>query len=142
MAGSFNKVVLVGNITRDIDVKHTPGGTAVCDIGLAVNRSWFDKATNSKKEETAFIDCTAWGRTAEIAGEYLGKGRSVLIEGRLSMDEWTDKTTNQRRTKLKVTVENLVMLGGKSDAQQSSDSPAESFYETPATGAPDTEVPF
>ena len=85
---SFNKVILVGNLTRDPEVKYLPSGSAVSEIGLAVNRSWFDKQSNQRKEEVTFVDVTLWGRTAEIAGEYLSKGRSVLIEGRLQLDTW------------------------------------------------------
>ena len=80
---SFNKVILVGNLTRDPEVRYIPSGAAVCDIGLAVNSQWTDRKTNERKEEVTFIDVTLWGRTAEIAGEYLAKGRPVLIEGRL-----------------------------------------------------------
>lgn len=108
---SFNKVILVGNLTRDPQVRYTPGGTAVAEIGLAVNRSWFDKNSNSRKEETTFVDVTLWGRTAEVASEYLTKGRPVLIEGRLQLDQWDDKESGQRRSKLKVVGENMTMLG-------------------------------
>ena len=108
---SFNKVILVGNLTRDPQVRYTPGGTAVGEIGLAVNRSWFDKNSNSRKEETTFVDVTLWGRTAEVASEYLTKGRPVLIEGRLQLDQWDDKESGQRRSKLKVVGENMTMLG-------------------------------
>ncbi len=108
---SFNKVVLVGNLTRDPQVRYTPGGTAVSDIGLAVNRTWLDKQTNNRREETTFVDVTLWGRQAEVAGEYLSKGRSVLIEGRLQLDQWQDKETGQKRSKLKVIGETMTMLG-------------------------------
>lgn len=108
---SFNKVILVGNLTRDVDVRFTPGGSAVCEIGLAVNRSWFDKNSNSRKEEVTFVDVTLWGRTAEVARDYLAKGRSVLIEGRLQLDQWDDRETGQKRSKLKVVGENMTMLG-------------------------------
>ena len=84
---SFNKVILMGNLTRDPQVRYTPSGTAVADIGLAVNRVWYDKQSNSKNEETTFVDVTLWGRQAEIAGEYLSKGRSVLIEGGLQLGQ-------------------------------------------------------
>ena len=99
---SFNKVILVGNLTRDPEVRYTSGGTAVTDVGLAVNRVWTDRSSNERKEETTFIDVTLWGRTAEIAGEYLSKGRPCLIEGRLQLDQWEDKETGQKRSKLKV----------------------------------------
>ena len=112
---SFNKVILVGNLTRDPQVKYTPGGQAVSEIGLAVNRSWFDKNANQKREEVTFVDVTLWGRTAEIAGEYLSKGKQVLIEGRLQLDQWDDKESGQKRNKLKVVCENLTMLGSRQD---------------------------
>lgn len=112
---SFNKVILVGNLTRDPQVKYTTGGTAVTEIGLAVNRRWLDKQSNQWKDETTFVDITLWGRTAEIAGEYLAKGRSVLIEGRLQLDSWDDKESGQKRSKLRVVGENMTMLGGKGD---------------------------
>src|SRR5258708_24497410 len=112
---SFNKVILLGNLTRDPQVKYTPSGAAVAEIGLAVNRYWFDKETNSRREETTFVDVTLWGREAEVAGEYLAKGRPVLIEGRLQLDTWDDKTTGQKRTKLHVVGERMQMLGTRGD---------------------------
>ncbi len=112
---SFNKVILIGNLTRDPEVRYTPSGSAVTDIGLAVNRTWFDKQSNSRKEDTTFVDVTLWGRTAEIAGEYLSKGRPVLIEGRLQLDSWDDRETGKKRTKLKVVGEQMTMLGGRQD---------------------------
>jgi single-strand DNA-binding protein len=112
---SFNKVILIGNLTRDPQVKYTPGGTAVTEIGLAVNRQWFDKQSNSRKEEVTFVDVTLWGRTAEVAGEYLAKGRPVLIEGRLQTDSWDDKETGQKRSKLRVVGENMTMLGSRNE---------------------------
>jgi single-strand DNA-binding protein len=111
MSASYNKVILVGNLTRDPEVRYTPGGMAVTDVGLAVNRQWFDKGSNERKEETTFVDVTLWGRTAEVAGEYLSKGRSVLIEGRLQLDSWDDKETGKRRSRLKVVGESMQMLG-------------------------------
>ena len=116
---SFNKVILVGNLTRDPQVKYTTGGTAVTEIGLAVNRRWLDKQSNQWKDETTFVDITLWGRTAEIAGEYLSKGKSVLIEGRLQLDTWDDKESGQKRSKLRVVGENMTMLGSKGDGPSS-----------------------
>ncbi|MCA9038873.1 MAG: single-stranded DNA-binding protein [Planctomycetaceae bacterium] len=157
---SFNKVILMGNLTRDPQVRYTPSGTAVTDLGLAVNRTWFDKQSNSKKEEVTFIDVTLWGRQAEVAGEYLGKGRSVLIEGRLTLDQWDDKDTGQKRSKLKVVCENMTMVGGTTGAPGGggrsggegysggggySSAPSEpsgnvdSFYDSPGG---DDDVPF
>ncbi len=112
---SYNKVILLGNLTRDPQVKYTPSGTAVAEIGLAVNRYWFDKQTNSRREETTFVDITLWGREAEVAGEYLAKGRPVLIEGRLQLDTWDDKTTGQKRSKLRVVGERMQMLGSRGE---------------------------
>jgi single-strand DNA-binding protein len=116
MMGSFNRVILLGNLTRDPQVRYTPGGTAVSEIGLAVNSTWFDKKTNSRREETTFVDVTLWGRQAEVAGEYLAKGRQVLIEGRLQLDTWEDKESGQKRSKLRVVCENMTMVGGRGDA--------------------------
>lgn len=110
---SYNKVILIGNLTRDPQVRYTPSGTAVTELGLAVNRVWMDKATNTKKEETTFIDVTLWGRQAELAGEYLSKGRPVLIEGRLHLDSWDDKESGQKRSKLKVVGEEMQFLGSR-----------------------------
>ena len=148
---SYNKVILVGNLTRDPEVRYIPSGTAVCELGLAVNRTWFDKQSNSRKEDTTFVDVTLWGRTAEIAGEYLAKGRSVLIEGRLQMDSWDDKETGKRRSKLKVVGEQMTMLGGRGEggggggggsrrAAPPAQDPAEAYYEPSDEGGGD--VPF
>ncbi|MBI5760053.1 MAG: single-stranded DNA-binding protein [Planctomycetales bacterium] len=112
---SFNKVILVGNLTRDPELRHIPSGTAVTEIGLAINRYWFDKQSNTRKEETTFVDVTLWGRDAEVAAEYLTKGRSVLIEGRLQLDQWDDKQSGQKRSKLKVVGESMQMLGSKQE---------------------------
>src|SRR3979490_2226654 len=107
---SFNKVILLGNLTRDPEVRYTPKGTAVADLGLAVNRT-YTADNGEKREEVTFVDVTFWGRTAEVAGEYLKKGRPVFVEGRLQLDSWDDKTSGQKRTKLKVIGENMQMLG-------------------------------
>jgi len=149
---SYNKVILVGNLTRDPEVRYIPSGTAVCEVGLAVNRTWFDKQSNSRKEDTTFVDVTLWGRTAEVAGEYLAKGRSVLIEGRLQLDSWDDKETGKRRSKLKVVGEQMTMLGGRGEGGGSgggggsrrsappAQDPAEAYYEPNDEGGGD--VPF
>lgn len=105
---SFNRVILVGNLTRDIELKWTPGGTAVTDIGMAVN----DRRKNASGEwvdETTFVDVTLWGRTAEVANEYLGKGSPILVEGRLKLDTW--ETDGQKRSKLRVVCDRMQMLG-------------------------------
>ncbi len=165
---SFNKVILVGNVTRDPEVKYINNGTAVTELGLAVNRTWFDKQQNQRREETTFVDVTLWGRQAEVAGEYLSKGRSVLIEGRLQLDTWDDRETGKKRSKLRVVGENMTMLGSRGDGggggggsrgpsnqgQQNSNyggsgnsgSPndaVDSFYESgPSSNVSDEDVPF
>ncbi|SFI80898.1 single-stranded DNA-binding protein [Planctomicrobium piriforme] len=163
---SYNKVILVGNLTRDPEVKYTTGGTAVAELGLAVNRTWFDQKSNERKEETTFIDVTLWGRQAEVAGEYLTKGRSVLIEGRLQLDSWDDRETGKKRSKLKVIGEAMQMLGGRGEGGGGGGAPsggagrqaarsggsasqdsAESFYDSPprgggSSGGGDEDVPF
>lgn len=111
---AFNKVILVGNLTRDVELRTVGSqGTSVTDIGIAVSRS-VGKG-DQRKEETTFVDVTLWGRTAEIAEQYLGKGSPVLVEGRLTMDQWEDRETGKKRTKLKVTGESMQMLGKRGD---------------------------
>jgi single-strand DNA-binding protein len=109
---SFNKVMLMGNLTRDPEIKYTPKGTAIADIGLAVNRN-YSTESGERREEVTFIDVTLWGRVAEIVGEYCKKGRPLFVEGRLQLDTWDDKQTGQKRSKLKVVGENIQLLGGR-----------------------------
>lgn len=126
---SLNKTLLIGNLTRDVQVRFTPGGTATAELGLAVNRTWFDKQANQRREEVTFVDVVLWGKDAENAGEYLAKGRSVFIEGRLQLDSWDDKQTGQKRSKLRVVCESIQYLGAKPDGGQrqgkSDDPPAD-----------------
>lgn len=131
---TFNRVILLGNITRDIELRHTQGGTAVTDIGLAVNDRRKHAQTEEWIEETSFVDVTLWGRTAEVAHQYLGKGSAVLIEGRIKQDRWEDKDGNKRQ-KLRVIAEKMQMLGsGKGQpggsASQSQGQPSSSVSET------------
>ena len=107
---SFNRVILMGNLTRDIELKYTPSGTAVTDIGLAVNDRR-KSASGEWVDETTFVDVTLWGRTAEVASEYLSKGSPVLVEGRLKLDTW--ETDGQKRSKLRVTGERMQMLSAR-----------------------------
>lgn len=107
---SFNRVTLLGNLTRDPELKRTKSGSAVTDIGLAMNRSR-TLENGEKQDETTFVDVTVWGKTAENAVKYLQKGRSVLVEGRLQLDTWTDSKTGQNRSKLRVVAESLQFLG-------------------------------
>ena len=109
---NVNKVMLLGNITRDLEVRYTPKGTAVCDLGMAVNR--IRTGDNGERiEEVTYVDVTLWGRQAELAGQYLSKGRSVFIEGRLQLDQWDDKQTGQKRSRLRVVGENMQFIGGQ-----------------------------
>lgn len=143
---TFNKVILIGNVTRDPVCRYTPTGTAVCDLGLAVNRNWTDKQSGQRREETTFVDITFWGRQAEVATEYLAKGRPVFVEGRLELDQWEDKQTGEKRSKLRVVGENLQLLGSNAGGGQQNRQPAasvppapqDSYYE----GGPDDDVPF
>lgn len=107
---SLNKVMLIGNLTRDPEVRYTPKGSAVCDIGLAVNRV-YSSESGEKVEEVTFVDVVLWSKLAELAGKYLHKGRPVFIEGRLQMDSWEDKQTGQKRTRLRVVGEQMQFLG-------------------------------
>src|SRR6516165_2392329 len=113
---NLNRVLLIGNLTRDPEVRYTPKGTAVADIGLAVNRV-YSAEDGEKKEETTFVDVTLWGRQAEVAGQYLKKGRPVFIEGRLQLDSWDDKQTGQKRSRLRVIAENLQFLGSRGEGE-------------------------
>jgi single-strand DNA-binding protein len=113
---NLNRVLLIGNLTRDPEVRYTPKGTAVADIGLAVNRT-IPGEEGERREEVTFIDITLWGRQAEIAEQYLKKGRPVFIEGRLQLDSWDDKQTGQKRSKLKVVAENMQLLGSRQDSE-------------------------
>ena len=146
---SFNKVILLGNLTRDPEVRYTPKGTAVTDLGLAVNRT-YTADNGEKREEVTFVDVTFWGRTAEVAGEYLKKGRPIFVEGRLQLDSWDDKQSGQKRSKLKVIGENMQMLGaprggGGGDEESSGGSRSSKPAPPPkaAPSAPDEdEIPF
>jgi len=137
---SFNKVILIGKLTRDPQIKYTTGGTAIAELGMAIGRKWFDKTTNQQKEETTFVDVTLFGKQAEVAGQYLAKGRPVMIEGRLQLDSWEDRETGHKRSKLRVVGENLVLMGGKRD-----EGPREERQSAqPPTPEPDSgdEMPF
>jgi len=112
MAGNFNKVLLMGNLTRDIELRHTSGNQAVANIGLAVNRR-YKAGDGEMREETTFVDCEAWGKTAETMAKYLQKGRPVFIEGRLKLDTWQDKNDGSNRSKLRVVVDNFQFIDSR-----------------------------
>jgi single-strand DNA-binding protein len=106
MAGSVNKVFLMGNLTRDVELKYTPSDQPVANIGIAVSRRYRTRE-GEDREETTFVDCEAWGRTAEVMNQYLSKGRPVFVEGRLKLDQWEARETGKSRSKLRVVVENF-----------------------------------
>lgn len=141
---SFNQVAIAGVLGRDPEVKYTPSGTAVCELSLAISRQWFDKNANEKKEKTTWVSVTLWGRTAEIAVEYLAKGKSVLIGGRLEEDTWNDKDTGAKRSKLKVVGETMQLLSsrGPEDQRPPSDSYGEESQVTPASEPAGEDVQF
>ena len=148
---SFNKVILLGNLTRDPEVRYTPKGTAVTDLGLAVNRT-YTADNGEKREEVTYVDVVLWSRLAEIAGEYLKKGRPVFIEGRLQLDTWDDKQSGQKRSKLKVVGEGLQLIGsrpgaGGGEEQNGGMSRSTSNKSVPppttaVTSPDDDEIPF
>ncbi len=114
---NLNKVMIMGNLTRDPEVRYTPKGTAVTDVGLAINR-YFSGDDGERREETVFVDVTLWGRQAEVVAQYAGKGRPLYVEGRLQLDTWEDKQSGQNRSKLKVVGENIQLLGDRQGGGQ------------------------
>lgn len=122
---SFNRVTLLGNLTRDPELNRTKSGAAVLDLGLALNRVWSDEK-GERREETTFVDVTVWGKTAENAAQFLQKGRSVLIEGRLQLDQWTDAKSGQSRSKLRVVAETVQFLGAHQQLSNSGEAKGES----------------
>ena len=160
---SYNRVILIGNVTRDLEIRYIPSGMAVLDLGLAVNDKRKNNNTGEWIEETTFIDVTLWGRTAEIAGEYLSKGSPVFIEGRLKLDSW--EQDGQKRSKLKVVGEKMQLIGarggsgggGGRPAQQYNQQPQQQYnqqsqynqqetsgppQDMPPSGPPDDDIPF
>lgn len=117
---SFNRVTLIGNLTRDPELKKTKSGASLTELGLAMNRSWTNEQ-GQKQEEVTFVDVTVWGKTAENAAQYLSKGRSVLVEGRLQLDTWVDSQSGQSRSRLRVVAESLQFLGGQSTESPNSE---------------------
>jgi len=109
---NFNKVILAGNLTRDPELRYTPKGTAIARIGLAINRTWKSE-TGETKEEVTFVDVDAFGRQAEVIAQYMKKGRPFLVEGRLRLDQWEDKNTHQKQSKLRVVLEGFSFIDAK-----------------------------
>lgn len=112
---NLNKVMLMGNLTRDPELRVTPKGTAICAFALAVNRKWKDES-GQEREEVLFADCEAWGKSGEAIAKYCVKGRPLFVEGRLRLDQWEDKTTKEKKSRMKVIVDQFQFLGSKNDA--------------------------
>ena len=112
---NFNRVILAGNLTRDPELRYTPKGVAIAKITLAINRTWKSE-TGETKEEVTFVDVDAFGRQAEVVGQYMKKGRPFLVEGRLKLDQWEDKNTHQKQSKLKVVLEGFSFIDSKGAA--------------------------
>jgi single-strand DNA-binding protein len=109
---NFNKVILAGNLTRDPELRYTPKGVAIAKFGLAINRTWKTE-TGEAKEEVTFVDVDAFGRQAEVVAQYMKKGRPFLVEGRLKLDQWEDKNTHQKQSKLRVVLEGFSFIDSK-----------------------------
>jgi len=162
--GNFNKVILLGNLTRDPELRYTPKGTAIVKLGMAINRTWKDD-TGAAKEEVTFVDVDAFGRQAEVLAQYLRKGRPLFVEGRLRLDTWDDKQTGQKRSKLGVVLESFQFVdsgGARAGGEEGGAAPAARSRATaqpvpaasasanaaPSTAAPDgppleeDDVPF
>jgi single-strand DNA-binding protein len=139
----FNKVILAGNLTRDPELRYTPAGLAIAKFGLAVNRSWKDAQTGETKEEVTFVDIDAFGKQAETIGQFLRKGRPILIEGRLKLDTWDDKQTQQKRSKLGVILETFSFLdsGGTRDGGGAPGSEMSAPPPSPSRPRPQTSAP-
>ncbi len=143
----YNKVILMGNLTREPELKFTPKGTAVAKFGLAISRVWYNDA-KEKREEVTFVDVDAWGKQAETIAKYCKKGNPLFVEGRLKLDSWDDKKSGEKRSKMGVVLENFQLLGDGGKPRDQAEHPNESKAKsrppaTPVDGADsDDEVPF
>jgi single-strand DNA-binding protein len=126
---SLNKVMLIGNLCRDPEVRYTPKGSAVADLSLAVNRTWTDDG-GTKREEVTYVDIILWAKLAELAGQYLTKGKSIYIEGRLQLDTWEDKASGQKRSKLRMIGEQMQFLGIKNNSSSNRSHESDDDEET------------
>ena len=150
---NFNKVYLIGNLTRDPELRVTPKGTAICQFGLAVNRQFKDES-GAVRDETTFVDIEAWGRQGETISKYCTKGRPLFVEGLLKFDQWEDKTSGQKRSRLKVVLEGFQFLGGRGEGGSAEGGSDQAFErntpparnagrsEAPSNDGVDEDVPF
>ena len=140
---NLNNVQLMGNLTRDVELKYTPSNTAVANIGMAINRTWFNKQTNEKQEETTFVDLEAWGKAAEALNQYVKRGDPLFIQGRLKLDSWDDKQNGQKRSKMKIVIESFEFLKSKKDEPQHKPRQAVDYTaKGPHTPVDDQDIPF
>ena len=138
---NFNKVILAGNLTRDPELRYTPKGTAVAKLGLALNRSWTTES-GEKREEVTFVDVDAFGKQAEVIAQYLRKGRSLLVEGRLKLDQWDDKQTGAKKSKLGVVLESFSFLdSGNRTAEGGAPAPSAPAAPAPRPARPAPSAP-
>jgi single-strand DNA-binding protein len=131
---SFNKVILVGNLTRDVELKHLPKGTAVCNLSMAVNRRWKTES-GEDKEDVYYAECKAFGKQAETIAQYVKKGHPLLVEGRLTREEWDDKKTGEKRSTTRIMIETFQFLKGRDEGT----APAPRRESAPAAPKPDLD---
>lgn len=130
---SYNKILLMGNLTRDPELRYTAGGKAVCSLGLAVDKK-YKTANGEEREEVLFIDVTAWGNQADSCNNYLKKGAQIFVEGSLRLESWVDKTTGQNRSKHTVSADRVQFLGAQQTQANPSQQPSQSFEPPPMSG--------
>jgi single-strand DNA-binding protein len=140
---AFNQVMLIGNLTRDPEMRYTPKGTAVARVSLAINRKWRNDA-GVEQDEVTFVDCDAWGKTAELVAQYTAKGDPIFVTGRLKLDSWEDKKTQEKKTRLGVVIENMQFLRSKPDGERRAPAKTKPASATAVAGdaPPDDDVPF
>jgi single-strand DNA-binding protein len=130
----LNKVILIGNLVRDVELRYTQGGSAIAKFGLAINRKWKDRNSGEKREEVCYIDINIFGRSAEVANQHLSKGKKILVEGRLQLEQWEDQG-GQKRSKHSISCESFQFMDSKGDNQSSNN---QANYGNQSQSSPDT----
>ncbi len=138
---NLNKCLLMGNLTRDPEIRVTPKGTSICQFALAINRDWKNDA-GEKQNEVVFVDIEAWGKQGEVIAKYLTKGKPLYVEGRLKLDQWEDKNTKEKRSRMKVVLEQFQFLGGPRDEEPAGAGAGAGATKTTAVMKSDTTVDF
>lgn len=136
---NFNKVILMGNLTREPELRVTPGGLSICKFGLAINRNFSDKEGN-KREETTFVDIDSFGKQAEVISKYMAKGRAILVEGRLKLDQW-ETNTGDKRSKLGVVLEQFQFVGGRGEGGSEGGGPQDNRNADSGSPSPEQHSP-